>query len=204
MNKVISVLSRLAICHKATWKESLLPFNYQHLEKQIATLEENSLQRVSSIKFSHFNNKFHKGTTENQLGHEEHLWLLWGFKRHQLLEVNSSTTHYIMQIHRLCTHFPLHFITPFLQGKTDALVRLKLKLRTKIQKTGLSCLLSNACRVLPVTEDNSQPTRHKHSPALLKGPEPCGLSHLSAPPYFTKYQQQTFLLPALLLQRAPL
>lgn len=62
-----------------------------------------------------------------------------------------------MQIHRLCNHLPQDFITPFLQGKTDALVRLKLKLWTKIQKTGLSCLQSNACRVLPITEDNSSP-----------------------------------------------
>lgn len=50
MNKVISALSRLAICHKAMWKESLLHFNYQQLEKWIATLEENSLQKVSPIK----------------------------------------------------------------------------------------------------------------------------------------------------------
>lgn len=103
MNKVISDLLRLVICHKTIWKESLLHFNYQHLEKRIATLEENSLQRVSPTKnqpFSHFNNKFHKETTENQLGHEKHLLLLWVFKRHQLLEVISSTICYIMQLYR--------------------------------------------------------------------------------------------------------
>lgn len=111
---VISDLLWLVICHETIWKESLLHFNYQHLEKQIATLEENSLQRVSPTKnqpFSHLNNKFHKETTENQLGHEKHLLLLWAFKRHQLLEVNSSTTHYVMQLHRPCAHLPLHFTT---------------------------------------------------------------------------------------------
>lgn len=64
-----------------------------------------------------------------------------------------------------------------------------------MKKIGLSCLQSNACRVLPTTGDNSLPTRH-NSPALLKGPELCGLSHLSALPYFTKHQQQTHLLPS--------
>lgn len=60
----------------------------------------------------------------------------------------------------------------------------------------LSCLQNNSCRVLPSTGVKSQPTRHKHSPALLKGPEPCDLSHLSAPTCFTKHQQQTLLLPS--------
>lgn len=47
---VISDLLRLVICHETVWKESLLHFHYQHLEKWIATLGENSLQRVSPTK----------------------------------------------------------------------------------------------------------------------------------------------------------
>lgn len=82
------------------------------------------------------------------------------------------------------------------QGKKDALERLETETMNQGGKNVLSCLQNYSCRVLSITGDNSQPTRHKHSPALLKGPELCGLSHLSAPTCFTKHQQQTLLLPS--------
>lgn len=111
--------------------------------------------------------------------------------------MNSSTTHYITQLHRLCTHLPLRFITLFLQGKKDALVRLETETMNQGEKKmDYHAYKAMLAEVLPIIGDNSQPTRHKHSPALLKGPEPCGLSHLSAPLYFTKHQQQTHLLPS--------
>lgn len=70
-----------------------------------------SISNQKNQPFSYFNNKFHKETTENQLGHEKHLLLLGVFKRHQLLEEKSSTIPYGMQLHRPCAHLPLHFIT---------------------------------------------------------------------------------------------
>lgn len=96
--------------------------------------------------------------------------------------MNSSTTHYITQLHRLYTHLPLRFITLFLQGKKDALVRLENETMNQGEKKmDYHAYKAMLAEVLPIIRDNSQPTRHKHSPALLKGPEPCGLSSLCIP-----------------------
>lgn len=65
------------------------------------------------------------------------------------------------------------------QGKKDTLERLETEIMNQSEKKKvLLCLQNSSCRVLPITEDNSQPTRHKHSPALLKRLEPWCLSHL--------------------------
>lgn len=131
MSTVISDLLRLSSATRPYEREVLLHFNYQHLEKQIATLGENSLQRVSPTKKSAI---LRTGFIRKQ---QKTSWDMGNTCRSS---EDISTIHNIMQLPEPCATSLIISLLSFCRER-DALVRLKsfIEIKNQGEKKQLSC-----------------------------------------------------------------